>query len=755
MKALGLPRVDLSSLTWFLVNAAAVEMDSPQPSRLYTEMSRSRSVDHTDIAGGAQNEAARVMSLHPALGSIRMSSRRHSSAPSPHEVWGHGPSRRTAPRGLKPLVLTPGRTLSSPLTKSSSKSAPSVYRRYSTPTAPRSSGWSQQASPKPFSEHSSCLPGMRRRSIGYYGDGHGEHNINLYAIRRSGSTSSESTVYSSDVSRRGSADTCDTDISTPSSSPEKVAYADRNRLPSLQTRFDPQRGLSLDVVLESEDDSFEPLGVRREEEQAPSARYREFWGEEAARNESAFQDVCLALDELAPAFPSSSLLSSRSFSSSASPLSRSGSTTSEDSGSPRSAAARRGKPIVIQPNSGRNTPSSNRAHRTRRTSRGRLAQAIEGENDLPPLPTVTQANAPVTGASRERSGNARSVSSADVTKAIQNRGPRSLVWPPPNETKRLSLAPPLAYDSDGDSDSREISDAESDEKVSLHRRRAFVPRPPRTRDQVETESGDFLDFLLNESPVAPASANVHLDESSASASAPKAPAVVSSPQSNPRPAGSATAPKSKGLASRLLSSFGSGNQSKISETSPKSLKKRPSSFMGRSKSATPAPAAPARSRPVISGPLELEATETLHSTSSRESFNSVSTISLSQAQRSRSASVEVGRVPLSPTAVAAVIREPVDHDNVSEELLTLYTEIAPSSPTKVSVRTPFSVPSSSAGSAKQLPPPPLLLSPLWSLPVTDLPRTPLAWAERSLHRSPSISSVATNGTTAALIDSYA
>ena len=738
-------------------------MDSPQPSRRYTEMYRSRSVDHTNIVGGAQDEVAGVMSLHPALGSIRMPSRRHSSAPSPHEVRGNGPSRRSAPVGLKPLVLTPARTLSTPLTTSSSKSqrlstpsAPSACRRYSTPTAPRSD-WSQKTLPKPFDDHSNPLPGMRRRSIGYHGEGHGEHSINLYVVRRSGSTSSGSTVLSSDFSRRGSADTCDTDISTSSSSPEKLPYLDRNRLPSLQTRFDPQRGLSLDVVLENEDDSFEPVRVHEEEEQAPPiARYREFWGEEAARNESAFQDVCLALDELAPAFPSSSLLSSRSCSSSASPLSRSGSTTSEDSGSPRTAAARRGKPIVIQPSNGRSTPSV-RARRSRRISRDRLAQVSKGESDLPALPTTTHetANKPATGAPREMLANTRPVSSAEVTKAIQNRSLCPLIWPPPNETKRLSLAPPLAYDSDADSDSLETSDAESDEKVSFRRRLAFVPRPPRTRDQIETESGDFLDFLLNELPVAPASATVRLDAKSANSSAPQAPIVVSSPQSTPQPAGSATALKSKGLASRLLSSFGSANQSKASETAPKSLKKRPSSFMGRSKSATaPAPATPTRTRPVISGPLELEATESLRSTSSRESFNSVSTISLSQAQRSRAASV-VGRVPLSPTAVAAAIREPMDHDSVSEELLTLYTQIAPSSPSKLTVKTPSSARSSPSGSAKQLPAPPLLLSPLWSLPVTDLPRTPLAWAERSLHRSPSMSSVATNGTTTALIDSYA
>ena len=763
MRGLGSPRVDITSLTYFLVKPAPVEMDSPQPSRRYTEMYRSRSLGHTDDGCGAQDEVAAVMSLHPALGSIRVSSRRHSSAPSPREVRGNGPSRRSAPVGLKPLVLTPARTLSTPLTTSSSKSrrlstpsAPSACRRYSTPTASRSD-WSQKTLPKHFDDHSNHLPGMRRRSIGYHGEGHGEHSINLYVVRRSGSTSSESTVLSSDFSRRGSADTCDTEISTPSSSPEKPPYLDRNRLPSLQTRFDPQRGLSLDVVLENEDDSFEPVRVQQEEEQAPPfARYREFWGEEAARNESAFQDVCLALDELAPAFPSSSLLSSRSFSSSASPLSRSGSTTSEDSGSPRTAAARRGKPIVIQPSNGRSTPSS-RAHRSRRISRNRLAQVNKGESDLPALPIATHetANKPATGAPREQSANARPVSSANAIEATQSRGPRPLVWPPPNETKRLSLAPPLAYDSDGDSESLETSDAESDEKVWLHRRVAFVPRPPRTRDQVETGSGDFLDFLLNESPVAPASATVRLDQNSAKDSAPKPPAVVSSPRSTPQSAGSATAPKSRGLASRFWSSFGSGSQPKVSETSPKSLKKRPSSFMGRSKPATPAPAAPTRSRPVISGPLELEATESLRSTSSRESFNSVSTISLSQAQRSRSASVEVGRVPLSPTAVAAAVRGSLDHDSVSEELLTLYTQIAPSSSSKVSVKAPSSVPLSPSGSAKQLPAPPLLLSPLWSLPVTDLPRTPLAWAERPLHRSPSMSSVATNGTTTALIDSYA
>ncbi|GAA5978479.1 hypothetical protein JCM10908_004371 [Rhodotorula pacifica] len=700
------------------------------------------------------------MSLHPALGPIGVSSRRHSSAPHSSELRSAASSRRTGTPRLKPLVLTPARTVSTPLTTSSKArrtGSPPTFspsRRYSAPLAPRMYPQSPSLGAEISEDYFDPVTApvrIRRRSIGYRRDSPGEAVFDTSVVKRSGSTSSESTAYSSDFSRRGSADTCDTDISTPSSSPEKISYPERNRLPSLQNRFDPHRGLSLDVVLETDDDSFEAPRVPSGEPEDRS-RYRAFWSEEAARNESAFQDVCVALDELAPAFPTSSLLSSRSFTASASPLSRSASSMSDDSSSGR--ASRRGKPIVIKPAGERLAAAAEDERRSRRISRIRLSQAIEAGSQpaLPPKVKASEAG-PATALS-EKPSVSGPVSSAELAKVTPKRVPRPLVWPPPNETKRLSLAPAFAYDSGEDTESFEDSDAELDEKAEMPRRAMLVPRPPRTRKEAEAESGDFLDFLLTEAPSEPNITSVHLDEKS-STRQPSDTVTARRSDSAPAPPVANISPRSKGFASRLFSSFSGASQPKHLDATSKQLKKRPTSFMARSKSATATPA-PVRPRPLISGPLELEATQNaLHTSSSRESFGSVSTTSLGQAQRSRSASVEARLVPISPTAVTAFHRS-TEHDSAAEEVLSLYTQNSPSSPSaSAKSKTSRSVPSSPSGAGKQLPATPLLLSPLWALPVTDLPRNPLAWAERSLHRSPSMSSVVTNDTTVALIESYA
>lgn len=736
---------------------------SPQPSRRYTQSPPTSTYGNSTLDRDVSQAPAAFASLHPALGPISLPSRRHSSTPHADEVRHSLPIHRLGSVRLKPLVLTPARTLSTPLTTSGIRArqvgwtqGPSPSRRYSTPTITQPVGCMEARNSKslPIRPEKSNAS-LRRRSIGYYG----ESPAGSPVIKRSGSTSSATTSYSSDFSRRGSADTCDTDLSDPSSSPEKFCHLSRTRLPSLQTRFDPQRGLNLDVVLETDDDLLE-MPRADQEAYGPPARYQDFWGEEAVRNESAFQDVCVALDELAPAFPTSSLLTSRSFSPSASPLTRSGSSASDKSSSGH--GTRRGKPIVIKPVSKGRDGSVGYAGRSRHGTRNRLFRSSEGPSS--PLTTGSEdtATSPGSDPAREKPANAGPVSSADLAATTApKRSPRPFVLPPPNETKRLSLAPVLAYDSEGDSDSLGDSGAESSEKAELKSRVTFIPRPPRTRNNVETETGDFLDFLLNESPTAPSTTTVLLDgKAPSSPASTRGGSVVSKSRSTARslhtPAGEP--PKPKGFAVRFLNPFNPSSSLATVETSPKHSKKRPTSFtLGRSKSAAPASATAVRPRPVISGPLELEASNHLHTTSSRESLGSVSTISLAQAQKLRSIPDEGRRVPLSPTTAGAMMGGGVDPDNVAEELLTLYTDIAPMSPPSVQDRAPASISSTPAlpGRSKQLPAPPLLLSPLWALPVTDLPRTPLAWAEKPPRRSSSASSVATNGTTAALVDAYA
>lgn len=577
----------------------------------------------------------------------------------------------------------------------------------------------------------------RRRSIGYRAEPLDETDISPVDVKRSGSTSSESTTFSSDFSRRSSVETCDTQATTPSSSPEKLPFwTEKTRLPSLQNRFDPQRGLSLDVVLETDDDGVDA----RNRTSGSHARYRAFWEDEAARNESAFQDVCVALDELAPSFPTPTLFFDTAMPS-ATPISRSASTTSNESGSPRT--PRRGKPIVIKPSA--ESPVTDDRRQSRRISRIRQSRPAADAMEMSP---------------KQDEGKAPSapVSSADVAKAASNaprRIPRPLVWPPPNETKRLSLAPVMAYDSEDEDDSLASSLSDLDEKrASAPRRFAHMPRSARTRDQTDDDDpANILDFLLEE-PVK--ITEVRLGPPVAAAVAKPTPRPQPRPLVAPK---SPSSPKSsRSFASRLLGSFSASSASKGLESPPsKAAKKRPTSLMSRSKSAAPASGGE-RPRPVISGPLELEATETLRSDASgASSLRSVSTISLGQAQRSRSASFEVRRVPVSPTAVAAAVRESADEEGVAEELLAHFTEHG--SATQLTTRSASS-PSSPSHAMKKLPSTPLLLSPLWALPVTELPRNPLAWAERcneqpQLHRTASLSSIASAGPTAALIGSYA
>ncbi|GAA5862292.1 hypothetical protein JCM3774_004853 [Rhodotorula dairenensis] len=695
--------------------------------------------------------------ISSAFSALSLPARRHSSAPHPSEARETSSTYQPRCLRLKPLVLTPSRTLSTPLTGTGTRArqdgvlqGPYPSRRYSTPdetatVASADAGSSESSALRPERSNAS----IRRRSIGY----HGESASELTVVKRSGSTSSESTLYSSDFSRRGSADSCDTDATDLPSSPERFCYTESNRLPSLQKRFDPQRGLNLDVVLETDDDLLEMPSCRGEEAGAPTARYRDFWGEEAARNESAFQDVCTALDELAPAFPISSASSSQAFTPSASPLSRSGSSASDRSSSIR--AARRGKPIVIKPVRRDRVDVAGDVRRNRRVTRNRLSAANEAANS-PPLPTDCDdvAISPRTDAPQGELAKGGPVSSADfAATAAPKRAPRPFVWPPPHETKRLSLAPALAYESESDSDSDGISGAESDEKAELHSRRSFVPRPPRTRGDVEVEAGDFLDFLLNESPTAPSKTTILLDSKATPTSDSTGGSAVAPKRKAPPPrAPAATSPRSKGLTSRFLKPFSSS-----AEVSPQQPKKRPINFaLGRSKPTAHASASPVRPRPVISGPLELEAIETLCTTSAPENVGSVTTISLAQAQKMRSASNEGRRRPNSPTTSASAAGGFIDPDSVSEELLTLYTDISPPYPASVKNRSPCSIPlPPSPTRGKQLPAPPLLLSPLWALPVTDLPRTPLAWAEKPLRRTSSTSSVATNGTTIAIVNAYA
>lgn len=649
------------------------------------------------------------MSLHPALGSISMM-RRHSSAPRASEL--QPVAGRSAAVRLKPLVLTPARSVSTPLTGSSKERrlnaplSPLGYR--SSPASPSSSFVGQDAWSRSSTPNLSRPGAARRRSMGYRSDGGAETPEGPYDIKRSDSVWSDTTASSSDLSRRGSAETCDTDVTTPSSLCEKMpSYLDRSRLPSLQHRFDPQRGLSLDVVMETDDDSSFEAGPDPEDSSS-AARYQAFWGNEASRNESAFQDVCVALDELAPSFPNTPM-SLRSESSSTYPVRRGGSEAGDERDPLRRQSS---KPLI-----------------------------------------------------KEGGGPISSADIAAARKAAETkRVSRAPVWPPPNETKRLSLAPVLGYNSDDEQDGPGTSESDMDEKPFVQSRRpSHEPRSARTRPSVDEDSGDFLDFLVQE---APSTTEVRLADAPTSPRAPVSPrtpapvcqAAAQTPARAPQatPLSPKTAAKSSGgFASKLFKSWTSPSRAQTPQSpKPKAIKKRPASLITRPP-ASPITSRGSPTRPIISGPLELEGSQSTRSGSSIVSCDSVATISLEQARRRGSTSTNASRPRINTQAVLPLTDAVCEGEGASEELLAFYSDLAMPSPNP-SGRASTATPSPSS-SPKKLPPPPLFLSPLWPLPLNDLPRSPLAWAERSgpIHRVPSNTSIASAGPTAVLIESYA
>lgn len=194
-------------------------------------------------------------------------------------------------------------------------------------------------------------------------------------------------------------------------------------------------------------------------------------------------------------------------------------------------------PFTSQTAAGRESPKPTKRASTRRTKydehwTGGLAsdsEAEESDFDRPSLDVAAAVNAseplkdvapkivlPVSSsiASATPSPKLR----FDERRLSRRRSPPSagaVVWPPPQETKTISLAPKLSYDSDSDSLTGQSGrDSEMDDEMASYnspfrsfserrRRRNFEARDPQARVE-EADSGpkSFLEMVLNEEPPA-------------------------------------------------------------------------------------------------------------------------------------------------------------------------------------------------------------------------------------------------------------
>lgn len=224
------------------------------------------------------------------------------------------------------------------------------------------------------------------------------------------------------------------------------------------------------------------------------------------------------------------------------------------------------------------------------------------------------------------------------------------IWPPPAETKTVSLAPPLAYGTDSelgngfesatdDEDERALRKRQERERARIGnpsspprssgysfpgtRRRVFEPRDPRARRD-DPEVGDsFLEVLLNSEPPAPPQHRRGTDGDPRWSNYSNSTVDTFRRGSAPSAAGSSGStahPKSGGFTKKLFT-FGS---------------RSPASGDDRKKPISIAPGGGARRgskpRPVVSAPLELQAASS--AMQQQRSISSISSSSQSSTQGS-------------------------------------------------------------------------------------------------------------------------
>ncbi|BGP22848.1 proteophosphoglycan ppg4 [Rhodotorula toruloides] len=365
----------------------------------------------------------------------------------------------------------------------------------------------------------------------------------------------------------------------------------------------------------------------REATQGPSIRhtkYNEHWtggfASDSAAEESDFgrPSLDVAAAQAAPGYLTAS--SSRS-DSPALP------TLDIDGERRHSVSSRRGKPIVIRSGAARSSAAF--ARRSQRLSQldsagadgsHRLSRVVRrlsviSNDDSPPLPSKTQTAGPPPVAARRQSTHSSKLRFDERRISTSRLPPSSVaaVWPPPHETKTISLAPTLTYNSESES-SAGLSgrESETDDDRALYRkpfgsfssrprRRTFEPRDPRSRiEEADFGPESFLEVLLNEEPPARPRAGSYDSRWSGYSggtldSENKASTFSSKTLGTVMP--------SKGLTNKLFGALTKSPKLSSTEERPR----RPVSIAPRSSSVADKRRSSAKPRPIVSGPLELEA----------------------------------------------------------------------------------------------------------------------------------------------------
>lgn len=355
---------------------------------------------------------------------------------------------------------------------------------------------------------------------------------------------------------------------------------------------------------------------------------------------------------------------------------------------------RKGKPIVIQSVTARSSAAN--ARRSQRLSQieppvgeggqrlSRVSRRLSSGPGGTPPPAASPRQQPATH-SPDHTQRRLSSPRAHVQTSQTLSG--LAIWPPPAETKTMTLARPFAYASDAESaaglsgrESETDDEAFGAKRSSARtgrRRPSFEPRNPRAAPEDEEYGPEsWLEVLLTEEPPARTSRRSssisHADPRRGSLTGAtsetlsrkgSAPALDGTPSASSR--------KSGGLTKKLLG----GLRTKAPEVSSPS--KKPVSIAPQHGGSRRAPLKP---RPIVSGPLELEAASTAmaaqRSTGSLGSATSLDFAGAGTTTRSSSAmSNRVGGRPMvhyASVGAAAYVRQATFADDSREELASLH-----------------------------------------------------------------------------------
>ncbi|GJN88528.1 hypothetical protein Rhopal_001494-T1 [Rhodotorula paludigena] len=383
---------------------------------------------------------------------------------------------------------------------------------------------------------------------------------------------------------------------------------------------------------------------------------------------------------------------------------------------PRSMTPRKGKPIVIKSVTARSSaanlrrsqrlsqidpplvdPSPHRLSRTLRRLSGvgpasppTSPKAAASPKEQHTTRSPVQPRSPISPP-RDESSRARRASSPQIRRAsspqvrrvssphlaqippVANHSWTGLaIWPPPAETKTVSLGAPLGYDSDS---SRDLSGLESEtedegttsgsagrvSRSNGFRRPVFEPRNPRAaQDEADFGPESWLEVLLNEEPP-PRRSSRQQDDFAQRWSA------YSGSTMDTYKKGSAGSSMSGTSSSTVSPGKSSGLTKKIFERVKKPISIAPQSQPARRRD-------PTKPRPIVSGPLELQAASSAmrqqHSQSSAGS--SAGSQSFGSLRSSPSHSATSLRRPSGPYApVTANSLYSAQPDDVAEELASL------------------------------------------------------------------------------------